>query len=125
MIFVEGLSFEAPKASEAKGVIAALAKGSKHEDLATKRKNAALIVLSERNKEAELSFRNFGNMEVCIPPGTKVKTIACERRVITDARFFKNPTSRQVEDKNQKECFSYSSSTERKGEIEILWQTVP
>lgn len=64
MIFVEAFSFEAPKAKDAKAAIAALAKGSKHDDLATKRKNAALIVLAERNKEAELSFRNFGNVEV-------------------------------------------------------------
>lgn len=64
VIFVEAFSFEAPKAKDAKSVIAALAKGSKHADLATKRKNAALIVLSERNKETELSFRNFGNVEV-------------------------------------------------------------
>ena len=64
LIVIEGFSFDAPKAADAKGVIAALAKGSKHDDLATKRKNAALVVIPERNKETELSFRNFGNMTV-------------------------------------------------------------
>ena len=32
--------------------------------MATKRKNAALIVLPERNLATEKSFRNFGNVEV-------------------------------------------------------------
>lgn len=64
VIFVDALSFEAPKAADAKKFVDALAKGSKNEDLATKRKNAALVVLSERSEAAEKSFRNFGNMLV-------------------------------------------------------------
>lgn len=64
VIFVDSLTFDAPKSAEAKSVVSALAKGSKHEDLATKRNNAALVVLSERNEAAEKSFRNFGNMLV-------------------------------------------------------------
>ena len=32
--------------------------------MTTKRKNAALLVLSERNLATEKSFRNFGNVEV-------------------------------------------------------------
>lgn len=66
VIFVESFAFDAPKAKDAKGVLSALAKGSKHDDLATKRKNAALIVLPERNAQTELSFRNFGNVEVAM-----------------------------------------------------------
>ncbi len=64
VIFVEGLSFAAPKAVEAKAAIKALADGSKNADLATKRKNAAVIVLADRDIAAEKSFRNFGNVEV-------------------------------------------------------------
>ncbi len=64
VIFVDKLSFEAPKATEAKKVVAAIAKGSGNDALATKVKNAALIVLSERDENAEKSFRNFGNVEV-------------------------------------------------------------
>lgn len=64
VIFVKDLSFDAPKAAEAKGIMAALAKGSGHTDLATKRKNAALVVLASRNEATEKSFRNFGNIEV-------------------------------------------------------------
>lgn len=64
LIFVDALNFEAPKATEAKKVVAALAKGSNNEALATKRVNAALIVLSERDENTEKSFRNFGNVSV-------------------------------------------------------------
>jgi len=66
MIFVEGLSFSAPKASEAKNIVKALAKGADKATLATKRINAALIVLPKRDANVELSFRNFGNYEVAV-----------------------------------------------------------
>lgn len=64
VLFVDSLAFDAPKTADAKKIITALAAGSKHADLATKRKNAALIVLTERNEEVEKSFRNFGNLYV-------------------------------------------------------------
>lgn len=64
LIFLDTAAFDAPKTSAAKLLIKALANGAKHADLATKRKNAALIVLPERNEAVEKSFRNFGNMEV-------------------------------------------------------------
>lgn len=64
IIFVDSFVFDAPKTVDAKAAVLAIAKGSGVEALATKRKNAALIVLSERNENTEKSFRNFGNMEV-------------------------------------------------------------
>lgn len=64
VIFVDTLAMDEPKAKDAKATIAALAKGSGFETLATKRKNAALVVLSDRNLATEKSFRNFGNVEV-------------------------------------------------------------
>ncbi len=64
VIFVDELSFETPKAADAKAIIKAVAKGSGNEALATKRKNTALVVLGGRNENAELSFRNFGNFQV-------------------------------------------------------------
>ena len=64
MIFVDAFSFAAPKASEAKGIVKALAAGASQPTLATKRKNAALILISERNENVEKSFNNFGNIEV-------------------------------------------------------------
>ena len=64
MIFVDAFTFDAPKAAEAKAAVLALAKGTGHDALATKRKNAALLVLGKRDENAEKSFRNFGNIEV-------------------------------------------------------------
>jgi large subunit ribosomal protein L4 len=64
VLFVDALTFAEPKATDAKAAIKALATGSQREDLARKRKNAALIVLSGRNEAAEKSFRNFGNVLV-------------------------------------------------------------
>ena len=60
----EVIFVEAPKAADAKKAVSAIAKGSGNESLATKRNNAALIVLSGRDENAEKSFRNFGNIEV-------------------------------------------------------------
>jgi large subunit ribosomal protein L4 len=64
MVFVDALSFSAPKAADAKNMVKALAKGANIASLATKRVNAALIVLPKRDENVELSFRNFGNFEV-------------------------------------------------------------
>jgi large subunit ribosomal protein L4 len=64
IIFVDSLKMGEPKAKEAKAVIVAVAKGSGNDSLATKRKNAALVVLATRDLATEKSFRNFGNYEV-------------------------------------------------------------
>ncbi len=64
VVFVEGLSFNEPKTADAKVIIKALATASDKKELATKRKNAALIVLDSRDASTEKSFRNFGNFEV-------------------------------------------------------------
>ena len=70
VLFVDAMKFEAPKSAEAKTILTALAAGSKRDDLATKRKNAALIVLTDRNEALEKSFQNFGQVQV-----TQVKDI--------------------------------------------------
>jgi large subunit ribosomal protein L4 len=64
LILVEGLSFEKPKTADAKIVATALAKGTGIEELVTKRKNTALVVLGSRDENIEKSFANFGNFEV-------------------------------------------------------------
>jgi len=64
MIFVDTLIFAEPKTATAKIIIKALATGADHADLATKRKNAAVLVLAKRDEAIEKSFRNFGNIEV-------------------------------------------------------------
>ncbi|MCB9811222.1 MAG: 50S ribosomal protein L4 [Candidatus Nomurabacteria bacterium] len=64
VIFVDSLNFAEPKTKDGKQVIKALATGTNQASLATKRKNTALVVLPTRNEAVELSFRNFGNIEV-------------------------------------------------------------
>ena len=64
VIFIDTLAMEAPKAADALAAIKAIAKGTGNDTLATKRKNAALVVLANRDLATEKSFRNFGNVEV-------------------------------------------------------------
>jgi large subunit ribosomal protein L4 len=62
MIFLDTLSFAVPKAKQAKEALLALSGIKGMEALATKRTNAALVVVPARNETAEKSFRNFGNV---------------------------------------------------------------
>lgn len=64
VLFVDSLRMDEPKTATAKAVVNAIAKGTKKDDLATKRTNAAIVVLADRNEATEKSFRNFGNIEV-------------------------------------------------------------
>lgn len=64
LILVDQVAFDAPKSAMAKDIIKALASGTGYNDLATKRKNTALVVLPERSEAVEKSFRNFGNIKV-------------------------------------------------------------
>ena len=64
IVLVDALTFKVPKTTEAKTSVMAIAKGSGNESLATKSKNAALVVLPDRDENTEKSFRNFGNIEI-------------------------------------------------------------
>lgn len=63
VIFIDTFTFTEPKSKDARAVLTSLAALDGKTDLATKRKNAALIVLTGRDEHTELSFRNFGNVE--------------------------------------------------------------
>lgn len=62
ILFVSALSFEKPATKDARRALVAIAKGTDREDLATKRKNAAIIALPEKNESLEKSFRNIGSL---------------------------------------------------------------
>ncbi|MCU0678351.1 MAG: 50S ribosomal protein L4 [Candidatus Pacebacteria bacterium] len=64
VLFVDGVTFSEPKTAVAKSIVKALATASGKTDLATKRKNAAVVILPTRDLAIEKSFRNFGNIEV-------------------------------------------------------------
>lgn len=62
VIFVDALSFAKPSTKEAKAALVALSKGTPATDLATKRKNAAVVAFSEKDAVAEKSLRNIGSV---------------------------------------------------------------
>lgn len=64
ILFVDALTFAAPKAKDAKAALTGLASIKGFESLKSKRKNAALIALPVAQPAAVKSFRNFGNVEV-------------------------------------------------------------
>lgn len=64
VLFVDTFKFTEPTAKSAKEVLGALSTIEGKEKLRTKRVNAALILIPERDINTELSFRNFGNVEV-------------------------------------------------------------
>ena len=64
IIFVDSLSFKEPKTALAKTVLLAIAKGSGNDTLATKRKNAAIVLLSKKDMNTEKSLRNIGSLMI-------------------------------------------------------------
>jgi large subunit ribosomal protein L4 len=64
ILFVDSISFAAPKTKDALNVVSALSKVKGFEKLATKPKNVAIIALDKKSDAVSKSFRNFGNMSV-------------------------------------------------------------
>lgn len=64
VVFVDSLAMDVPKTADVKTIVSAIAKSTGYEGMVAKRKNAALVVLADRNEATEKSFRNFGNIEV-------------------------------------------------------------
>lgn len=62
VIFVDKIAFGAPSTKEAKAVLVAVATASGKSELATKRKNAAVIAFSKKDLVAEKSLRNIGSL---------------------------------------------------------------
>jgi large subunit ribosomal protein L4 len=87
VVFVEALSFSAPKAAEAKAIIKSLAEVSGEKSLVTKRKNTAVIVLPGRDEATEKSFRNFGNFEVVMAKDVNpVNLLTYKYVIVTDPK---------------------------------------
>lgn len=64
ILFVDSISFAAPKTKDAIAAIKALASGAGAARLATKPVNAAVIALPEKTDAVKKSFRNIKNVEV-------------------------------------------------------------
>lgn len=66
ILFVDSFGITEPKTAVAKKSLDALSKISGFEKISNKRKNAALIALSEPTEATQKSFRNVGNV-ACVP----------------------------------------------------------
>lgn len=64
VLFVDSVSFSAPKTAEARKVIIALGAIKGFEGLTSKKTNALFVALSKNDENTKRSFRNFGNVEV-------------------------------------------------------------
>lgn len=64
ILFIDSLSFKAPKTAEAKEVLGAFSKIAGFEAFAKKKNNVACIALSKKDSATEKSFSNFSNIEV-------------------------------------------------------------
>lgn len=64
IIFVDNISIKEPKTKDAQNILNALAKVKGNEKLTTKPKNAAMILLSERDLNTAKSFRNLRGVYV-------------------------------------------------------------
>jgi large subunit ribosomal protein L4 len=64
IILVDSLAMDVIKTKEAVSIISAIAKNDGLEKLSTKRKNAAILALSDRNDNTEKSFRNIPNLKL-------------------------------------------------------------
>jgi large subunit ribosomal protein L4 len=62
VLFVDALTFGAPKTAEAKRFLGALAQGAKAEGLIEKHKNAALVAFTDYDSNKIKSFRNIDNL---------------------------------------------------------------
>ncbi|HYF29352.1 MAG TPA: 50S ribosomal protein L4 [Candidatus Paceibacterota bacterium] len=62
VIFVDSLTFAAPKTKDAKAALVAVAAAAGKPELVTKWKNAAVVAFAKKDAAAEKSFRNMGNL---------------------------------------------------------------
>ena len=64
ILFVDALTFSSPKTKDALGALKSLSSVKGFEPMATRRKNAALLLFSKKDDAAAKSFRNMGNVMV-------------------------------------------------------------
>lgn len=82
IIFIDDMVIEKAKAKDARAFLTACGTVPGHEDVSTRTKNAALIVLPERDEQVELSFRNFGNVMVTNAKDVDIVTLLTYKHVI-------------------------------------------
>lgn len=64
VLFVDALTFNAPKATEAQAILKNLSGVAGFDTLITKKHNVAFVSLAEKDVNTQKSFSNFGNVKV-------------------------------------------------------------
>jgi large subunit ribosomal protein L4 len=64
VIFLEKIALDLPKTKLAKEVVEHLSSIEGMQNMATKKRNNAIISMGEKNQDIERSFNNFGNIQV-------------------------------------------------------------
>ncbi len=64
ILFIDSISFNAPKTKDAKEVLSAISSIKGFETFSKKKNNAACITFSKKDSATEKSFRNFSNIEI-------------------------------------------------------------
>lgn len=62
VLFVDSFTFAEPKTKDAKAMLVALANSSGMTELATKRKNAAVLAFAKKDATSEKAYRNIGSL---------------------------------------------------------------
>jgi len=62
ILFIDQLAFDQPSAAHARDILDNLGEIEGYEEVASRKNNAALIVVPESEEHITLSFRNFGNI---------------------------------------------------------------
>lgn len=82
VLFVDALTFGAPKTKDAKSVLEALSKVDGFGQLLSKKRNGALIAQSTKDTATEKSFSNFGNIEVDEVRNLNVRDVLAHKYLI-------------------------------------------
>lgn len=82
ILFLDALTYDAPKTADAKTTLAALSKVQGFEALADKKHNTALIALTDQNENVLKSFNNMGNVEVEEVRNLNVEDVLTYKHVI-------------------------------------------
>jgi large subunit ribosomal protein L4 len=82
LVLIDSLSLDEIKTKEAISIVNALAKNDSLKELKTKKNNAAILSLSERNENTEKSFRNIDNLRLDLTQNLNVTDLLKYKYVV-------------------------------------------
>lgn len=82
IILIDSLSLDEIKTKEAVSIIDSLAKNDSLKEIKSKKNNAAIISLSERNENTEKSFRNIDNLRMDLTQNLNISDLLKYKYVV-------------------------------------------